>query len=1112
AIFAKAAGFKGPQAMVEFTKAMEEGRYKGDAMKQLLINVGIVMKKEFGPGAEGAALTFQGVMNRMQNATTKLYEAFEPMAIGFANQVVLPMTQGLKIATDGFNAFFTGQKATTKGGAELASKLQELKPTFEGLANNIKSVIDRVVDLGKVFLPILELGARLLSSPLAGALAQIYVSTLLVNGAFSMLATSGIAKTAAALVTSLIPATQQSTFFMYRLTLVTRGMWLAMTGPVGIAVLAIAAVTAALYAMHEPSREYLNTVPDRFADFWRDLASQANASGRKVQEAWRQVQEFFGGVINYIVKAFNEGMGKLPPEVKSAINQILPMLKELEPGFDGITKNIITNWKKMIAEILMATNPVLRLAKMLGVDVATSAVNAATKEQPTKIETEPYTVAGITYDRKTGRPIGQSLTPYTDANPVIPPIPGAGDDPTAAAKAKALYENQKAYADKLSAAQTEADIKRQTTLFDNEKSMINMAYDLREARANSFEKETIRFQKELFNIEMTRQKAIMDANNEITKAQGKVAGGTGAIAPSSGFIDKSVFRDWMVSQGFGRTSGDFTNKGHATPNHMLNAMDMGILGGSDADALRKTKAMEERLKATGAFGNQLFGPTRDPMGHGAGKGGQNIHLHIPTPGGKVPMTPGLATLMNYSGATNAIGTGGKVSASQSRTGLAAQAERNALQDRTTKLTLAEVEAIKQAEIATANYVASIMPVAEQELQNKLLQRRTELMRTGITPDLIDTEMKIYEAQQKQTIGIQAAREAIDEATKSRKAGTISSEDAARIIAKEQKIINSLTEDLDPYTKAIREAALANKNFAVQSALTDLGNRAQMARAFTPEAEMRVRIKQQYPKATESQLGDLFKTEQTVTKAEELKTQMQGVASTIGDAFSTAFQGIINGSMSAQEALGNMFKSIGESFVKMAMDMIAKQLVMITLGFIMKALGLAGSIAGAGNAAGAAAFSPDNASAFSAIPGQAFSMPKLAANGATFSNGIAKFAHGGIVNGPTLFPFADGGAMQMGLMGEAGPEAIMPLQRGADGALGVRAAMGGNSMGGSSSPILNMNFETSTINGVEYVSRDQLEAAMMQTRRQASSDGAKRGMAMTLDKIQQSPQTRRRIGM
>jgi phage-related minor tail protein len=315
-------------------------------------------------------------------------------------------------------------------------------------------------------------------------------------------------------------------------------------------------------------------------------------------------------------------------------------------------------------------------------------------------------------------------------------------------------------------------------------------------------------------------------------------------------------------------------------------------------------------------------------------------------------------------------------------------------------------------------------------------------------------------------------------------------------------------------------------------MKDLGDRAAMARALTPEAEMRTRLQQQgYAGA---QLETLFETEKTTTKAEQLKTQMQGVASTIGDAFSTAFQGIINGSVSVQDALGGMFQSIGQSFIKMAMDIIAQQITMITLGFIMKALGLISGIASAGNSAGAAAFSPANAAGLDAIPGQAFNLPQLSgtmidgggigaaafagplvggfAKGGAFSSGMRRFATGGIVNGPTLFPFADGGAMQMGLMGEVGPEAIMPLQRGSDGSLGVRAAMGGNGMGGSSSPVLNMSFETSTINGVEYVSRDQLEAAMAQTRRQASRDGANKGMAMTLDKIQQSPQTRRRIGM
>ena len=71
--------------------------------------------------------------------------------------------------------------------------------------------------------------------------------------------------------------------------------------------------------------------------------------------------------------------------------------------------------------------------------------------------------------------------------------------------------------------------------------------------------------------------------------------------------------------------------------------------------------------------------------------------------------------------------------------------------------------------------------------------------------------------------------------------------------------------------------------------------------------------------------------------------------------------------------------------------------------------------------------------------------EVAANGATFANGIAKFASGGIVNRPTLFKFASGGAMQTGVMGEAGPEAIMPLKRGADGKLGVAGGGGGTSV-------------------------------------------------------------------
>ena len=68
--------------------------------------------------------------------------------------------------------------------------------------------------------------------------------------------------------------------------------------------------------------------------------------------------------------------------------------------------------------------------------------------------------------------------------------------------------------------------------------------------------------------------------------------------------------------------------------------------------------------------------------------------------------------------------------------------------------------------------------------------------------------------------------------------------------------------------------------------------------------------------------------------------------------------------------------------------------------------------------------------------------KFADGGVFAANGIVPYAMGGIVDRPTLFPFANGGTIGTGLMGEAGPEAIMPLRRGADGRLGVTSSQAG----------------------------------------------------------------------
>jgi tape measure domain-containing protein len=186
-IFAEAAGFEGPDAITKFSKALEDGAYKGGAMKTLLTNVGSIMQKEFGPGAEGAARTFQGVMNRMQNSTKLLYEAFEPVAVGFLNSVVMPLTSGLKTVTDGFNAFFTGTNAKTAGGFAFAQELEKLRPTFEGLRTNAIALAQVFGEFAKVALSVGSALLQIAGNPIVGFMAKIYAIMVPLNMALGVM-------------------------------------------------------------------------------------------------------------------------------------------------------------------------------------------------------------------------------------------------------------------------------------------------------------------------------------------------------------------------------------------------------------------------------------------------------------------------------------------------------------------------------------------------------------------------------------------------------------------------------------------------------------------------------------------------------------------------------------------------------------------------------------------------------------------------------------------------------------------------------------------------------------------------------------------------------------
>jgi lambda family phage tail tape measure protein len=218
-----------------------------------------------------------------------------------------------------------------------------------------------------------------------------------------------------------------------------------------------------------------------------------------------------------------------------------------------------------------------------------------------------------------------------------------------------------------------------------------------------------------------------------------------------------------------------------------------------------------------------------------------------------------------------------------------------------------------------------------------------------------------------------------------------------------------------------------------------------------QGEDRKKIDEEYNKIKE-RLNDLMNP----------ANQIIGAANAIGDAFATSFEGMISGAMTAKQALASFFKDLASYFTKMATQMIADALRMAAIKILTNILSsvLGGFGGGGGGTDLGKNFNSAGAGDTGISWGAAVNYKRNALGNVYGANGIVPFADGGIVNQPTLFKFAQGGAMQNGLMGEAGPEAIMPLKRGADGKLGVVA--GGN--GGSTTINVSVDAKGSSVQG------------------------------------------------
>ncbi|EKQ7211138.1 MAG: phage tail tape measure protein [Citrobacter freundii] len=164
----------------------------------------------------------------------------------------------------------------------------------------------------------------------------------------------------------------------------------------------------------------------------------------------------------------------------------------------------------------------------------------------------------------------------------------------------------------------------------------------------------------------------------------------------------------------------------------------------------------------------------------------------------------------------------------------------------------------------------------------------------------------------------------------------------------------------------------------------------------------------------------------------------------------------------------------------------------------------GSLGGMFGSSVAGAASAGGATPSGAYTGAA-SQLKFAKGGVMDSPDLSRFRNG-VVNSPTMFAFAKGA----GLMGEAGPEAIMPLTRTADGNLGVRMVDDTvSSVGGGGAQLQQTIQQHFSISGNGDAA---LKQAMQEAARQGANDGAKQARQDLLQDFSNRGQARRLLGV
>jgi hypothetical protein len=325
---------------------------------------------------------------------------------------------------------------------------------------------------------------------------------------------------------------------------------------------------------------------------------------------------------------------------------------------------------------------------------------------------------------------------------------------------------------------------------------------------------------------------------------------------------------------------------------------------------------------------------------------------------------------------------------------------------------------------TANNLADAMSRAQAEAdfagQARTLEEQNDILREQIR--LIDSGVEYTVAQRRAEINLAISRAetlALTADTTEEMERQLAIANALRAAAGDNEVLVAELESRRPARGGRGGGGVEREQVTLQSIIADMDQRidretqlldlqGQQRRAQELVFEIQDQLTRAGVTYTESEItaaaARIAAREEELRQMQELRDNMDSLANTIKNSFASAFTSVVDGTKSAKDAFRDMARAVIAELFRI---LVVQQLV----GQIGTALGGMGGI---GNI-------------------------RLADGGVMSRGTVVPFANGGVVGGPTYFPMTGG---RTGLMGEAGPEAIMPLKRGRDGKLGVASEGGG----------------------------------------------------------------------